>query len=67
MELTSVKCPTSVAGCTPFGGGYQTRRAHLFRSASSKRWTTNRGQATRSSTPLVSHRLRRHLMLFLLC
>ena len=30
MELTSVKCPTSVAGCTPFGGGYQTRRAHLF-------------------------------------
>ena len=32
MELTSVKCPTSVAGCTPFGGGYQTRRAHLFRS-----------------------------------
>ena len=35
MELTSVKCPTSVAGLrTPFDGGYQTRRAHLFRSAS---------------------------------
>ena len=31
MEFTSVKCPTSVAGlCTPFDGGYQTRRAHLI-------------------------------------
>ena len=31
MELTSVKCPTSVAGLrTPFDGGYQTRRAHLI-------------------------------------